>query len=170
VISFCSVVSSSSKSFLPTTSAVTNIFFGNCGKIQHHQTTLESKMSALGKEIGTFFGKVTNQIANKDKSTSVTIETENAGPFGAIVSTGTFHPPSNPDAQTGLYNDIGFALNASESPIPFEAQGVWRETAPGGHWEAKVCAVNAAGMRVFAVLNFKFSDRSVTATLYELDS
>jgi hypothetical protein len=127
-------------------------------------------MSAIGNEIGTFSGKVTNQSINKDKSTSVTIEADNAGPFGAIVSTGTFHPPSNPDALTGLYNDIGFTLNASESPIPFEGQGVWRETAPGGHWEAKVCAVNATGMRVMAVLNFKFSDRSVTATIYELDS
>ena len=126
-------------------------------------------MSGLGKEIGTFAGKVTSQIANKDKSISVTIEAENAGPFGAIVSTGTFHPPSNPDTHTGLYNDIGITLNGSESPIPFEGQGVWRETAPGGNWEAKVCAVNAAGMRVFAVLNFTFVDKSVTATLYELD-
>ncbi len=127
-------------------------------------------MNALGKEIGSFSGTVATQIANKDKSMSVTIEAQDAGPFGAVVSTGTFHPPSNPDVHTGLYTDIGFTLNAGESPIPFEGQGVWRETAQGGHWEAKVCAVNAAGMRVFAVLNFEFSDKSVSATLYELDS
>lgn len=127
-------------------------------------------MSALGKQIGTFLGKITTQIANKDKSMSVTIEAHDAGPFGAVVATGTFHPPSNPDVHTGLYTDIGFTLNAEESPVPFEGQGVWRETAPGGHWEAKVCALNAAGMRVFAVLNFKFSNKSVSATLYDLDS
>ena len=127
-------------------------------------------MEHLGNKMGTYVGEVINQTFNEDRSVSAHIRIKDVGPLGAITGTCTFEAPESPEHNTGIYRERGYSLASDGSPVMYRCAGVWRETNAGGNWEVKHCAVNAEGIRVFVVLNFKTEDMSVTATLYELDS